>query len=375
MKIKVLHIVPRFYPGGGIDRFVLNCIKKAPSGEFSFDVISHEKGDSTYEKELVRLGGHVEYFLPLGPGSIQRNMEKFRELCQECHYDVVHCHMANAAFIYLHEARRVGIPIRVLHSHQDRYADVLSHVLRNVPLVALGRRHANVRLACSESAGKFLFRNNSFVFVPNGIETAQFRFDEATRLRIRRDLGAPPDETLLLFLGRLVPQKNPFFALETIKILLSQYGERYRLVVAGDGFLRDELLRAAEEAGIRKRVYFLGSVSNSSDYLCAADALLMPSRYEGLGYSLVEAQANGLRCFISEAVPEEGCITDLVQKLPISRSSNIWAKAIAEACPGGTPDTPSLIQKRQSYSSIVAEAGFDISRTTELLCEIYRSKA
>jgi glycosyltransferase involved in cell wall biosynthesis len=336
---RILHILPQFQPGGGMERVVMNYFSQLNHDEFLFDVVTHKMEDRAYADVLSRGGGET-FVLPLMSfGNIRDIAQQFNDLLDGRHYDVIHCHMANSAFIYLRIAKKHNIPIRILHSHQDHYADTRSHVLRNMPLIAIGKRYANRNVACSQAAGTFLFGRDNYSVLTNSIDIDIFRFSASSRKKIRDYYGFLDGQMVFGLVGRLTPQKNPVFALNVFAACRADGFPDAKLVIAGEGELHDEMLNHAKRLHIDKDILWLGNTNIIAQIDQAIDVLLMPSLYEGLPMGLVEAQASGMECFVSDTITAEAIAGDFVHFLSISKTAQFWARYVADTivCGTGTP--------------------------------------
>jgi glycosyltransferase involved in cell wall biosynthesis len=363
-KLHLLHILPRFYPGGGIDTFVALSCKYLDPEVFDIDIICHEMKQPDFANLVTSRGGTVTVLEPFGLRSLTALSREFVEyLDSHPAYDIVHCHMANAGFMYLKHAQLAGVPVRILHSHQDHYADTWSHAVRNIPLIAAARRHATDFCAASHQAGDFLFRGKPYTVLRNGVDTSVFHYDAEARGRIRRELGIPSSAYILGFVGRLTAQKNPEFAIRVMADAMSKIPDSGAIVL-GDGGKRPEIQALTESLGIADRVNIVGEVSNPADYYAAMDMLLMPSLYEGLPFTLVEAQACGLPALVSDTVSREACLSSRVVYLPLSAGDQSWCKAL----PARLTD-----KQRESGTEIVERARFDQQSSIDALTLYYEN--
>lgn len=363
-KIHLLHVLPRFYPGGGIDTFVALTCKYLDPAVFDIDVICHEMKQPDYADIVRQRGGTVTEFEPFGLRSVSGLSRRFTAyLADHPAYDIIHCHMANAGFMYLRKAREAGVPVRILHSHQDHYADTWSHAVRNVPLIASARRNATDFCAASHQAGDFLFKGKPYTILRNGVDTSVFHYDAEARHRIRRELDITPSAYVLGFVGRLTAQKNPEFAIRVIADAISRIPNS-NAIVLGDGGKRLELKALSDSLGIADRVHIIGEVSNPADYYAAMDVLLMPSLYEGLPFTLVEAQACGLPALVSDTVSREACLSSHVAYLSLSAGEQAWCKAL----PARLTD-----KQRESGTEIVKRAHFDQQSSIDALALYYEN--
>ncbi|MCI1901610.1 MAG: glycosyltransferase [Bifidobacteriaceae bacterium] len=364
-KIKTLQITPQFQPGGGIDRVVMNYMQSSNPCDISFDILTHKCDDRIYANSVESRGGKVFLLPEFSVTNLPEIVKKFETILIEGHYDVVHCHMANAAFLYLRIAKKHHVPIRVLHSHQDHYADSLTHSLRNIPLIEVGKHYANCDVACAKKAGDFLFPKSEYTILRNAIDTEQFCFSPTQRKAFRAKNSLRDSDIVFGFVGRLVEQKNPLFLIEVFSKLQEKRKQSY-LVVAGDGDLRPEMMRKSERLGLKEHIIWLGNIEDTSPVYSGIDALLMPSLYEGLSMTLVEAQASGLSCFVSDAMSSEAFLTSMVHPLQIKEGTHPWVQAVDKYLEETETDS------RIECSKAVADAGFDIQRTAEQLEDIYR---
>ena len=366
--INVLHIAGSFQPGGGIDRVIYNYFSYIDHSRFRFNVLCHKCDDRAYAEKIEEYGGEVMCLPQLAGSSLLSSFQRVESILSASHYDVVHCHMANAAFLYLRAAKKCGVPTRILHSHQDHYADSMSHAIRNVPLVHAGLRYANVNLACSREAGNFLFGKRPYTVLRNAIPVSDYSYSPDKRNAWRRAHGIDEHEVVFLNVGRWTKQKNQIFILRLYKELQSNFGLS-RLVFAGDGELKDKLVRVACELHLEKNVIWLSTEHDMQALYSASDVMIFPSLYEGLPMALVEAQAAGLPCFMSDTVSSETVISDSCVVLPIDQGTGPWVRALASA------DLPSIPAVRASGAGQVASHGFDISDVAQNLEDIYSVKA
>lgn len=362
--IKVLHVLPRLYPGGGIDSFFINYFRNMPSDDFQIDVICHEVINDTYVKEVEARGGTVTVLDHVSLGNTLRihNVIKqyFNEQAEQ--YDIVHCNMANAAYMYLSAAQAAGVPVRILHSHQSEYADRFSHKIRNIPLVAWGKRFATHNVAASRLAGDFLFGQGNYLVVPNAIDTEAECFDSFLRLQQRKQMGLTDDAKIVGVVGRMTPQKNQQFALHLLKALNDK---SVYMVFLGDGDDMSANQRLAKDLNIAENVRFLGNQPDLHAYYCAMDALIMPSLYEGLPLTLVESQAAGLPAMASTGISSEAKLSDFVDFYNLDEGPAKWTQPLQELL-SASPD-------RRQGARQVAQSGYDIHAAASRLAEFYKS--
>ena len=282
------------------------------------------------------------------------------------HFDVLYFNVCDVMDIdMLIFAKRARIPIRIIHAHNSGTEMALEgkmrlfHRLNERHNRRVLDRYATHLLACSHVAGDWMFDGRPFTVVKNGIQISRYSFCEENRRTLRQSLGLNGDELLVGIVGRISPQKNPSFSVKVLQALLRKEPTA-SAVFLGDGQLRGQTEESVKDAGIQERVHFLGNVDNVNEWMSAMDVLLLPSLFEGLPFVLVEAQASGLPCVVSEAVSREADITGLVHFMGKDESADKWADAIIMKRALSRPDT------RQQLT----EAGYSIENTARTISDI-----
>ena len=347
------------WASGGIEAFLTGVLLRQDMGEMEIDLAAASLEESIY---TAPLRAHGVRFVSLsgGPGPFGC-WRRFRRLLRERRYETVYVNAFQALSLrYGLLARRAGVPVRILHSHG---ADIRPQPLRPLKLLVhriAGRLYGGAGtawFACSEEAAAFLFPSRPEVtLIPNGIDTERFRFQPEGRRRTRAELGLE-DRFILGHLGRMSSEKNQRFLLEVLRALLPLRPEAV-LLLAGDGALRGELERRAEELGLRDRVVFTGVTERPWELFWAMDGFLFPSLSEGLGLAAVEAQCAGLPLLCSEHIPDRAMLTGLPRRLALTEGPEAWAKAAAVLTPP---------ERREDYAGAVREAGFDVNDVSRLL--------
>ena len=212
----------------------------------------------------------------------------------------------------------------------------------------------NVPLSCSIDAAKSFYGNSRIILekttvINNGIFTEDFAYSDIARKEIRDKFKIGDNDILIGTVGRMTAVKNQLFLVH----VLQKLGKNYKLMILGDGEDRSKIESEIKDNCLEARVLLPGSVSNVNDYLSAFDLFVLPSLHEGMPYSVIEAQAEGLRCIVSDTVSKEVEITDLVS---FSRLNDIddWVEKIIS-------NTGKLIDiQRVKYAQIIANSGYGI---------------
>ena len=226
------------------------------------------------------------------------------------------------------------------------------------------RHQADYLMACSNEAGKRLYgekacRKSNYIFLPNAIDTDKYRFSKETAESYRKTLGLQ-GKFVIGHVGRFHEAKNHMFILEIFAKVLERRSDAVLLLV-GDGELRKEIEHKIQELGIENKVVLTGSREDVPQLLQAMDIFVFPSRWEGLPMTVVEAQAVGLPCLISDKITTDVDLSALVKRLPINDSDE-WCEVVLKT------DT-----KKLNVISEIKKAGFDVKDTAKHLMVFYAS--
>ena len=182
------------------------------------------------------------------------------------------------------------------------------------------------------------------------------------RDKVRNDLGLT-NELLIGHVGNFTGVKNHRFLLD-IFAQIKKKRSMAKLMLVGDGPLRNEIEKYAEQLGVLDDVIFMGVRSDVNELVQAMDFFVFPSLFEGLGIVAIEAQTSGLPCIISDTVPDEAIVTkNLVTVMSLNESAEKWADCIIAR----------LEEKRYSRVDEIKAKGYDVSETAKWLEEFYLS--
>lgn len=353
---------------GGIETFLMNLFRRLQGKGFAFTVYSTWDWNIKLDDELESLGiDRWTRFPAQKPGQLIRLKEgpsAFGKLIERTSCDAVYVNTMNGmGFLWSEEAKRRGVPVRIVHSHNSSFSSgeaVAKAIGHGLGKSILGDS-ATVRLAVSEDAGKYLFGSEPFEVVNNGIDTDRFRFDATARRQVRAQYGIPQDALLFGSVGRIAEAKNPSFQLRVFAEILKRDPAAFYLLV-GDGDLRDQTKELAIELGINKRLIMPGYTMDPAGIYSALDCFLMPSLYEGLAFVCIESQCSGCPIVCSEALPRESRITDAEIQLSLSEGETVWAEQALSLARAS--------HDRAHYIDEVINAGFDVNNTAGRLAQI-----
>lgn len=348
---------------GGAQRIAANIAKNAPT-DYHFTYVVFDEQIGEYEVEIQSLGIDVIH-IPSPKKGYPTYLLALLEQMRAKKFDVVHCHNMYSCGLVMLTAKLVGIPGRISHSHTAK-----DNVLRDSFLRKTYKRAmkdmiwtcSTDYLACGEDAGEELYGKNRFiqsgVVIKNGIDTATYHYDEDSR-RIIRDRYGLCGRFVIGHVGHYVEVKNQLFLIRMMPEILNRCPSAV-LLLFGEGETRAEMQIEIDQLGLGDSVRLMGNVFDIPQVLSAFDVFAFPSVLEGTPLALLEAQANGLPCVISDAIPDDACVTNLILKLPLSNEF-AWVNAI-------------LAAKREhgiDYTSILTEQYEDIHDSMSRLYSIF----
>jgi len=347
---------------GGLENFVLQYCRRMTAENVRFDFLSRFP-DCVYADRIAQMGGKLYTVTrrSRNPFRFYREIRAFFA-AHGREYDVVWDNetMMND-MTPLRLAAKAGVPVRIYHSHNAANMDPSLKGRAQELLHRLHRRglprYATALWACSREAVRWAYPRGDMPawVIPNAIDTADFAYSPEVRAACRRELGLE-DSFVVGNVGRLQYAKNQRFLLEAFAGLHRING-RARLLLVGEGPDREALTRRAGALGLAESVLMPGFREDAARLLQAMDVFAFPSLFEGLGIAAVEAQAAGLPCLLSEAVPRAAGVTELASFLPVDDPA-IWAEAMARA---------QSAPERRDHSGEVARAGLDIVEAAQAL--------
>lgn len=355
---------------GGIEVYLVNLLKNIDKDKFKIDyiVIGNK---SPFEEEIRNNGGEV-YYIPRKEKNLYRNIatlnKLFKSLSKE--YDCIYFN--SGALFY-------GIPYIlakiysfnkiIVHAHNGKdpnrkfYENILHYVNRSIVNYI-----SDYKFSCSDIASKWIFGkkyiNNDIYTINNAIDCNKYKYDPEIRKVICKELGINCDDVIYGNIGRLDKQKNQEFLIDIFYEIVHKQ-ENSILIIIGEGNLREELISKAKGMNIIDKIKFLGVRNDIEKLLNSMDAFILPSLFEGFPITLVEAQVNGVPCFVSDTVTSEVNKTGLIKYISIKESPKIWADNILKIVP--------KIERKSRYSDM-CKFGYDqksnVKEIEKILLEI-----
>lgn len=317
---------------GGVEAVVLNYYRHIDKSKIQFDFIMDGKEPSPFDDEILKAGGRIYRVTPYADNII-KNIKDCCRLFELNNYQIVHSHLNTMSVFPLMAAKMAGVRVRIAHNHstaaKGEGKTLVKYMLK--PFAELFPTHY---FACSKYVGEWLFGKGCFDkpnyrIIPNAIDIKKYSYNEFIREKKRRELGLGK-KFVVGHIGRFVFQKNHEFVLDIFNAIHKRRKESVLLLV-GTGNLQNAVRQKAVALGLGDSVLFLGARFDVNELYQAMDALILPSHYEGLPVVGVEAQAAGLRCYMSDNITSEAKITDLVEFMSLNQSEEQWAERILSA--------------------------------------------
>lgn len=361
MKKVLIVITTEFLYFGGLTNVMMNYYKALNKDGLQIDFASTNEIDETDSAyKFIKNNGSNYFCLGNRKKDTINYLRRFYLLLKKNGYDVVHVNGNSATMaLELFITYKLGIKIRISHGHTTRSNHPVVHFLLKKALYSFSTH----RIAVSDETGRWLYGKN-YIVLNNAIDLNKYAYNEKIRKKIRTEIGV--DEFRVVgTVGKLYGPKNHDFLLDIFRCIVSK-NDNYRLVLAGGGELENKLKRKAEEIGILDKVIFLGMRDDIADVVQGFDVFVFPSIYEGLGLAVIEAQASGLKCFASDAVPVETKVTDNIRYLSLNETATFWADAILSV------DTGNREELSVNAMNTIKKCGYDINVEVAKLEGIYR---
>lgn len=369
---RVLHVLSGMNRGGA-ETMVMNLYRKMDRSKVQFDFLTYRNDPCAYDEEILSLGGRLFYVPSIGQSNPLTFVKNIRNTIKENGpFSAVHAHTDfQTGFIAL-AARLAGVQVRVCHSHNTSWKTGFNWKDR-LQLMVFRRlilAYATELCACGEDAGRFLFGRSNMErkrvhLLPNGIDLDLFSPAGQAADDEKKARGIASDRLIIGHVARFHEVKNHAFLLK-LAVHLKKRGVRFQMVLAGDGPLREQMEEEAQRLNLLSDVLFLGTEEHIHELMRTFDVFVMPSLYEGLPVVLVEAQASGLPCIISDTITEKvDTGLGLVKRVSLSKPMDIWAETIVRAAAAGRP-------KRELVKDTLAKLGYDARRNVGALMNLYQ---
>lgn len=366
--LKVVEITGEPFLFGGQEQFIMNLVQYMNRQDLVIDVLTpYQCENQSFQHLIEKKGGQVTALdLPFAPGKSRKFL--FREVYEALKgkkYDIAHIHSGSvSALAYLSKAARAaGIKRILVHSHCTG-EKTLKHAAAKAIFGNVIKKNATDYLACSYQAGEMKYParivRERLIVIHNGIPVSKFQYNADIRVQVRNRLEIGDNTFVVGHVGRFSYQKNHSFLIKVFNDFRNEIKDSCLLLV-GDGELLADVQEQIKRLNLEKRVVIVGNVNNPEDYYQAMDLFLFPSFFEGLGYVMLEAQAAGLPCIASDAVPESVILSERAYRLSLNDKDQ-WIQKMKE----------NMRAIRMDSRKILKEAGYDIDYTIKQIESLYQ---
>lgn len=358
MRVLIINTVPT--EKNGITNVIFNYLKALNEDTIRCDFVSLNTPDDVYSKTVQSKGGAV-YVLPRSKASVLSYWWRIRRLIKKNGYDAVHIHgNSHTVTLELSAAWLGGCKTRIVHCHNTTCTHLLIHRFLT-PIFNILYTHG---VACGMEAGYWMFGKKNFKVMNNGIDTDIYAFNLSIRQQLRVHLGWN-DCRVIGHVGYFTDVKNQTFIVDVFSELYNK-DQRYRLLLIGDGNMRGDIENKLKKLGLFEVSKLTGNINNVNDYLNVMDVIVMPSLYEGLPLALIEQQANGLVCVVSDTITREVDKTGNLLFLSLGSSVSEWAKTVM------LEDETDREERSRKAIKCITAGGYSIKEEAKNLVSFYR---
>lgn len=364
--VKVLHILSATSASRGDMVVVMNYFKHIDKSGVSFDFAKMQECKDNIDDELISLGGKTFFFEKPGLKNWKRSVDKLIEIINVGNYDVVHLHVPVIQWFVKKAMKSCKCKNLIIHSHSTKLSSKFLNRIRNRFLILNINKNLSGRFACSKEAGLKLFgksfgkKENDYV-INNAIDLKKYKFNVEEFKTTRQELGVSNETVSVCHVGRFSNEKNHDRLIDIFNELYKK-DNKFKLFLIGDGPLRPAMEEKVKNLGLTEQVSFLGNRKDVPKLLKGMDIFLFTSLFEGLGLSLIEAQAAGLLCFSSDACPEESKKTENVYRVSLAETNKFWCDLIFEK---------HLLGWNRNTSADIEEQNYGIETEANKLLSIY----
>lgn len=351
---------------GGTEAVIMGWYRNIDTDKYQFDFTNMSKTECSYDNEIKSRGGDVIY-LPSrsNVGNIKHCYYLYKCIKENGPYTAVHSHMNFHGGIVALVSKIAGVKNVICHAHNT--SDEGKGIKRRLEIFILQRLmkiYSSKLLACGKDAGNFVFgKGSKFEVINNAVDTDKFKPMNKVDIDIVKKKYKLEDTLVLGHIGRFAKQKNHKFIISIIEMMKSQ-NINFKFILIGDGELKQEFFDEIKTKNLDEYILYLGLQDNISTWLNVMDIFVFPSLYEGLPVVLVEAQATGLPCIISDKITKDVDLgLDLIKFLDIENEKQ-WCDEILNE------NNTKIINKELIYTKM-KDNGYILKDNTDRVIELY----
>lgn len=345
---------------GGAETFLMKVYRNIDKSKYQFDFCVNVQERCYYENEIENLGGKL-YRIPSKSDDLKAFKKKLTNIIKENDYQYVLRITANAAgLLDLKVAKKAGAQRCIARSSNSNSEGSIKNKIAHILGKELYLKYVDVGIAPSNLAAEYTFgkkmvEKGKILIVHNALDIDVYKFNKNGRIKIRNEFGIKNDFIVIGNVGRFMTQKNHKRIIEIFEEI-HLMNSKTVLMLVGNGELEKEIKKDISEKGLQESVVFTGVRSDIPDLLSAMDVMLMPSFYEGMPNTVIEAQATGLPCVISDTITREANITGLVKYISLLDQNNVWAKEVLSTYINNRIETKHMfIENSYNISAVVKQ--------------------
>lgn len=342
MQKKVLQLIHGFTMGGA-ETLVKEYCLKLNKEKYDVSVLSFFKYHTPYESLLEEAGIKIIYINDiqdrLNGSKISNAMDVLkrymfiRKYIQKEQPDILHTHLAVNSYVAFAKPKKRTKIFHTVHNEPQRlWRKSFSRQLDFYAAKKLIKNYQMKFITLHDAMRKEvneLFEVDNSVVLNNGIDFSRFE-TALPKEQVRSREGIPADAYVIGHVGRFNQQKNHKFLADVFSEI-SKKNDKAFLLLVGNGSLQKGTEEQLKQLGLENKYKILSNRTDIPDLMNAMDKFVFPSKYEGLGIVLIEAQKIGLECVISDKVPDAAVVSNLVKKLPLELSAGKWAEAVLKS--------------------------------------------
>lgn len=365
--IRVLQVIGAM-DRGGAESMIMNLYRGIDKTKVQFDFLVHTKKEGRFDAEIKELGGRIFSISRFtGINSLAYYLECNKFFKEHPEHKIVHGHIGSCASLYLEAAKRNG-KFTIAHSHSAMTSINNLHDLFYRFFSYPTRYIADQLFGCSTEAGiarygKKMVKREKYSNFCNAIELKKYLYDSSLRKTVRHNLHFTDKDIVIVQVGRLTQQKNPAMIFSVFQEIV-RINENAICLWVGTGPDEEEYRKKIADIGLSDKIIMTGVRSDIPDILQAADCFLFPSLWEGLPVSVIEAQAAGLPCVLSDTISREVEISNLVEWHGLVESPKVWADRCLQLAMTNRA-------VRKSPEQTIIDNGYDIDTTSKWLADFY----
>lgn len=369
LKINILIVGMSTYYGG-TEAFVMTLFRNIDKDRFHFIFLNVYDEPIACSSEIINLGGEI---LSLRLRRREDGLKKYKKGINDFflkygnRFDIVLQNVQDLINIDMVKYAHKYSTKTILWGHACDYG-VKPRLLTRLSAIynkLTFRKYTDLLVANSLKTGLWLY-GKDYVVVENFIDTNRFKYNKKNRDEVRNEYYVGDNVTLYGTLGRLSIEKNQLFLIDVFA-KAHAHNHNSKLMVVGSGYMFNQLQDRVIKYGLNGSVIFIGNTNVAEKYYSAFDAFVFPSRFEGFGISLLEAECSSLPCIVSDVIPDEAIKSGLVMKLSINDSADIWAKELLDVKVNNNREDDSIVKNIERNNGYLPQT----TKISKMLEELY----